>query len=297
MPTIENGTEPLAEKKCLNSGLVALMSVDGNDITPAQAARTSYRSFVEDHSPEDNENLVDYLIRHEHGSPIEFPDVTFYMVLPIFVARQLIRNTRVGVSVNEESLRYVSARPEYYVPSPEECRRQSKSSKQGSSDEVLPELANKTAISIIQASCSLAHESYQTLHNVGLSNEMCRVVLPLAQYTAWTWKINLRSLFHLLKLRLDPHAQYQTSVYAQAMLDLIKPYFPATVAAWENHVLNAVTFSGDEWDAIYFTLHRYLRDGDSDWLTTAVLQVAKENGMRPTRLKEFEQKLKKQRRA
>src|SRR5882757_6766404 len=106
----ENST-PLAEVKCLNAGLCALISVSGTDFTPVQAARTSFRDMVENHTDKENENLVDYLIRKRHDSPIEFPDVTYYMVMPIFVARQLVRH-RI-VSINEESLRYVEARKEF----------------------------------------------------------------------------------------------------------------------------------------------------------------------------------------
>ena len=277
---------PLAEIKCLNAGMVSLMEVDGTDLTPVQAARTSYRSFVDEHTDQENENLVDYLIRNHHDSPIEFPDVTFHMVLPIFVARQLIRNARVGVALNEESLRYISPRPDYYIPSPEECRKQSSSSKQGSSEELVD--SPEDVVVAIQAIGDECHNTYSYLQATGLSNELCRVVLPLGQYTAWYWKTNLRSLFHLLKLRLDPHAQAQTRVYAQAMLDLVTPHFPNTVAAWENHVLNSVTFSQDEWKAIKDTTQTFNID-----ITYHILATAKSQGMRSTRLKELENKLSK----
>jgi thymidylate synthase (FAD) len=37
----------------------------------------------------------------------------------------------------------------------------------------------------------------------------------------------------MLKLRLDPHAQYEIRVYAEAMLALLRPVFPTIIAAWE----------------------------------------------------------------
>jgi len=242
--TYNNTTSnPLAERKLLNAGLCALMSVDGTDLTPAIAARTSFRTFVDQYSPNSNENLVDYLIRKHHDTPVEFPDATFYMVLPIFVARQMVRHRT--ASINEESLRYVEAREEFYIPSREECKAQSTNNKQGSGD-LLDDETSNSVMALIGVQGRDAHYVYNNLLNLGLSKELSRTVLPLGQYTAWYWKANLRNIFHLLHLRLDEHAQYQIRVYAEAMLEMLREYFPVTIEAWENHVRNAVTFSADE---------------------------------------------------
>lgn len=237
-----NLINPIAERKLLNAGLCALMSVDGNDLTPAQAARTSYRDFVDAHTTEQNENLVDYLIRKRHDTPVEFAGATFYMVMPIFVARQMVRHRT--ASINEESLRYVAPRAEFYIPATEECKGQSKVNKQGSSNDLIDMPGE--AQSIIQNHGEWSHRTYHSLVELGLSKELSRTVLPLGQYTAWYWKANLRNIFHLLQLRVDAHAQYQIRVYADTMLEMLQPMFPNTVAAWENHVLNALTLSGDE---------------------------------------------------
>jgi len=264
------------------------MAVDGDDLTPVDAARTSYRDFTANHTDADNENLVDYLIRHKHNTPLEFAGATFRMVMPLFVARQLVRHRT--ASINEESLRYVGARPEFYIPSPEECRHQSETNKQGTSKAMGYRDAN-TAIAEITRSGVAAHDAYAYLVDLGLARELARTVLPTGQYTCWHWRANLRNIFQLLELRIDLHAQYQTRVYAEAMFDLLKPYFPNTFAAWTNHVLNAVTFSGDEMIA----LQQFIHDPNPDaFYRDSVLDIcnnAKDNGMRPTRLKELEAKL------
>ena len=255
------------------------MSVDGSDLSPAQAARTSYRDFVDEHTSEENENLVDYLIRHNHSSPIEFAGATFYMVMPIFVARQLVRH-RTAV-INEESLRYVEPRKDFYIPAPEECKLQSTSSKQGASQTLVDD--PDAVINNVAVAGALSQAYYEYLAKTGLAKELCRTVLPLGQYTAWYWKANLRNIFHMLQLRLDSHAQAQIQVYAQAMLEQLEPYFPKTIEAWKLHVLNAVTFSADEWAAIASTL----TSEEYEY----ILEIAEKRGMRKTRLKEFEAKL------
>ena len=47
--------------------------------------------------------------------------------------------------------------------------------------------------------------------------------------------VDLHNLFHFLQLRLDPHAQYEIRVYAQAILDLITPIVPIAVQAWKDN--------------------------------------------------------------
>jgi thymidylate synthase (FAD) len=42
---------------------------------------------------------------------------------------------------------------------------------------------------------------------------------------------------HFLKLRLHNHSQYEIRVYAEAMLKLIEPIVPHSVAAFKKHIL------------------------------------------------------------
>ena len=50
---------------------------------------------------------------------------------------------------------------------------------------------------------------------------------------------DLHNLIHFLKLRLHSHAQYEIRVYAEAMLELIEPIVPISVAAFREHILGA----------------------------------------------------------
>ena len=68
--------------------------------------------------------------------------------------------------------------------------------------------------------------------------------LPLNIYTQWYWKCDLHNLMHFLSLRADPHAQYEIRAYADAMLDTMRRWVPASYEAFENYVMTGVHLSG-----------------------------------------------------
>lgn len=217
-----------AEIKVLNHGFVALADTMGSDRTPAQTARTSYRNTVERTADEDAK-LTNYLVRNRHTTPLEFCQVRFYMKLPIFVARQLIRHRT--ASVNEVSYRYVTAAREFYEPDVARMQRKAESNKQGSSSQLVDD--PKLCLNLIQAAGELAFNTYERLLAAGLSPELARTVLPCGTYTEWYWQCDLHNTLGMLSLRLDPHAQYEIRVYAEAMLALLRPVYPTIIAAWE----------------------------------------------------------------
>ena len=221
---------PPDEIACLDHGFVALVDTMGDDRTPARCARTSFRNAMAERSPEQDAKLTDYLVRNKHTTPIEFCQVRFYMKMPIFVARQLVRHRT--ASINEVSYRYVTAAREFYVPAPERCQRKSESNKQGSSTLVVdnPEICRDH----IERACQCAFDAYEVLLAEGLAPELARSVLPVGTYTEWYWQNDLHNTLHMLALRLDPHAQYEIRVYAEAMLTLLRPVFPTIIDSWER---------------------------------------------------------------
>jgi thymidylate synthase (FAD) len=224
-----NEQQDTQEVRVLNHGYVALVDIMGHDRTPAQTARTSYRNRKE-RTAEEDAKLTDYLIRNRHTTPLEFCQVLFYMKLPLFVAAQLIRHRT--ASVNQVSYRYVRAEREYYVPDPSRMQKASKYNKQGSSDE---QVDNPKAVELlIRDACERAFDTYEALLVYELAPELARTVLTVATYTEWYWQCDLHNFLHMLKLRLDPHAQYEIRVYAQAMLQLVRPHFPTIIASWER---------------------------------------------------------------
>lgn len=227
---ILNREASLGEITVLDHGYVALDAVMGDDRTAARCARTSFRNKDQERTAEQDAKLTRYLIEHRHNTPLEFCQLRFYMKMPIIVARQLVRQRT--QSLNEISLRYVQATREFYVPALDRMQKQSAANKQGSSDEVVDDPDH--CARLIRDAGDAAFDTYESLLANGLSKELARTVLPLGTYTEWFSQMSLHNFLHMLSLRLDAHAQFESRVYAQAMLDLARPHFPSVIASWEE---------------------------------------------------------------
>lgn len=214
--------DPIDERDVLDFGKIALMEVWGGNHSPAVAARTSYRSDANQHTDEQNDKLIRYLMKHNHSTPLEFCGAVFYCVMPIFVARQWVRHRT--ASINEESLRYVEARREFYIPQLDRMQKQSTSNKQGSSPECIG--SPESAATLMRDSNLRAFDTYDQLLDMGLARELARSVLPLSTYTAWYWACDMNNILKFLHLRLDTHAQYEIRVYAEAMAEMLTKQFP-----------------------------------------------------------------------
>lgn len=217
------------EVSCLDHGFVALVDTMGTDRRPAQTARTSFRNRKE-RTVEEDAKLTNYLVSHHHTTPLEFVQLLFYMKMPIFVARQLVRHRT--ASINEVSYRYVKAAREFYVPALDRMQRRSESNKQGSST-VCVDAPEQCAFEMRRAG-EICFDTYDRLLGEGLAPELARSVLPCGTYTEWYWQNDLHNTLHMLSLRLDPHAQYEIRVYAEAMLSLIEPLYPTIISAWRR---------------------------------------------------------------
>lgn len=225
-------TELPIEKKVLDYGYVALTAVMGDDRTPARTARTSFRNADKERSEEQDAKLTKYLINHAHNTPIEFCQVRFYMKLPIFVARQLVRHRT--VSINEVSYRYVTAAREFYVPTLDRMQKKAESNKQGSSEQLVD---NPDKCSwLIEKASNEAFDAYEQLLAEGLAPELARAVLPCNTYTEWYWQQNLHNFLHMCNLRTDPHAQWETRQYAKVALDMAEKVFPGIIETWKEKV-------------------------------------------------------------
>ena len=55
-------------------------------------------------------------------------------------------------------------------------------------------------------------------------------MLPQSMMTTFIAKVDLHNLLHFLRLRLDPHAQYEIRVYAEAILGFVRRLFPNITA-------------------------------------------------------------------
>ncbi len=237
MPATARTLAPGAEARLgrevpvLDLGFVQPIDYMGTDEDIVQAARVSYGPSTR--KLHDDRGLLRYLMRHRHTTPFEMCEVKFRCKMPIFVARQWIRHRT--ANVNEMSLRYSEAPDEFYVPALEAVTLQSTTNKQGRDGETeLPPEQREQVRELMRAHNELAYADYQRLAgDLGIARELARTVLPVSLYTQWIWKIDLHNLLHFLDLRLDPHAQIEIRVFAEAMAEFVQAWVPH---AWEAFV-------------------------------------------------------------
>jgi len=243
----------------LDHGVVSLLDVFGSDKRIADAARVSYGGGPSMVTRSDDRTLIRYLMNHRHTSPFEMAEVLFYLKIPIFVARQLVRHRT--ANLNEVSGRYSELPDEHYVPDPEQCGPQSTDNKQGRTI-ITPGHDERFDIGVWKArqtldrACQSSHEAYDSLLNVShVSREIARLPLSLATYTSMYWKIDLHNFFHFLRLRLDSHAQFEIRVMATSMFRQVCPHFPLSVEAFRDYILDGLSFSVSE-QQLLFTMMR-----------------------------------------
>lgn len=230
------------EFPCLDKGFVRLIDVMGDDSSIVQAARVSYGAGTK--KVNEDVGLIRYLMRHLHTTPFEMVEFKFHVKLPIFVARQWIRHRT--ANVNEYSGRYSEMKDEFYVPAIDQVRAQSVTNKQGRAEEAFdPAVAQRIRGGMSDTQARLYAE-YQNLLEDNLAREIARINLPVSTYTEWYWKVDLHNLFHFLKLRIDPHAQYEIRVYGEAMAQIVKAAVPVAYEAFEDYILHARRFSRRE---------------------------------------------------
>lgn len=240
---------------CLDRGFVYLVDYMGGDASIVQAARVSYGLGTK--SVSEDRGLIRYLMRHQHTTPFEMVELKFHVKLPIFVARQWIRHRT--ASVNEYSGRYSIMPDEFYVPRPEDVTLQSRSNRQGGGDGVEPAVAAEV-VRILETEQRRVRAGYDRMVELDIRRELARINLGVSQYTEWYWKNDLHNVFRFLQLRMDPHAQYEIRVYAEAMAQIVRAVVPIAWEAFEDYQLHAVRFSRLELDA----LATLLGDGAAD---------------------------------
>lgn len=203
---------------------VTLIDSCGTDLSVVNAARVSFEKesdweyedgdykslapWAAKWLSEKDKKLISYLARHQHTSPFNHCFASFRVKAPIFVARQLVKHK--FLPWNEVSRRYVDSEPEFFVP--EFWRDRAVSVKQGSADTEVKE-PWKVA-SWANNATEAALFAYNSMLEEGVCPEQARMVLPQNTMTEWIWSGTLGAWADMCRLRLDPHAQYETRLVA-----------------------------------------------------------------------------------
>jgi thymidylate synthase (FAD) len=233
----------------LDHGFIRLIDYMGDDAAIVQAARVSYGAGTK--HVQNDEGLIRYLMRHWHSTPFEMCEIKLHVKLPVFVARQWIRHRT--ANVNEYSARYSILDREFYIPAPEHLAAQSVVNNQGRG-EVLTGEESARVLELLKSDANRAYDHYEAMLSQdgqqGLARELARMNLPANIYTQWYWKVDLHNLFHFLRLRADPHAQYEIRVYAEAIAKVVADWVPLAYAAFEDYRMGGVTLSSKAVDCM-----------------------------------------------
>lgn len=180
---------------------VELIKSSATDDDVIWAARVSTAGELASvHPPEARrKGLINYLMKHRHGSPFEHTSMTFRVSAPIFVMREFMRH-RVGWSYNEASGRYMEMAPVFYVPPPgrnlvQQGKPGAYTFVQGTDEQA------QTTRNLLTRNASESYAVYQALLEQGVAKEVARMSLPLNLFSYMYATCNARSLMHFLGLR------------------------------------------------------------------------------------------------
>ena len=230
-------------------GFIQLKDVMGDDERVVDAARISYGLHENDRSESKDRSLLRHLMRHRHTSPFEQCEMVFIIQSPMDVWRQWIRHRT--ASVNEYSTRYTEALDMMAYTAPNQWRLQDQDNKQGSNLIMVDEEMGKNLSNRENQLHSMTRTIYQERLAAGIAREQARKDLPLSTMTVAYWKIDTHNLLHFLSLRMDPHAQLEIREFATAIFEhFFQPAFPLIAEAFTDYVLEAVTFSRMELQAL-----------------------------------------------
>lgn len=232
-----------------------------SDMDVANIARQSFAKRAEEYTEEQNHNLIKYLARGmtskdwdtlmeellnieskddaealavhlrnipEHWVPFGHPHITLRMQAPIPIRVQCFKH-KVGLVESEESRRYISSKPEYFIP--EYFRAKAANVKQGSGDIHPNSQAWKDAY-IAQCNDSIA--LYEEAIADGVCPEQARFILPQGCEVNWVWTGSLYAYANFYNQRSDSHAQKEIQELAEQVNSIIAPLYPVSWAALTN---------------------------------------------------------------
>jgi thymidylate synthase (FAD) len=192
-------------------GFVELEKYMGDELDIVNNARVSYDRSSQVWTDNDAA-LLDNLLKWEHGTPFEAVVFRFKIKMPIFVAREIMRE-RI-CSWNEESSRFHKKANEYYAPD----------------DMTLEDSRN--AYRVYER--RLAY--YRGIgNNLKRSRELAALLLPLNVYTTVIWTVNARNLLHFMRIRNADDVRPETREYAKAIEEMFAMVLPLAYQAFLDH--------------------------------------------------------------
>jgi len=170
---------------------------------------------------ENNERLLNYLMKHEHWSPFEMVSICIEITTTRDIIRQILRHR--SFSFQEFSQRYAEANLGFSI---RETRMQDFEKKQNSivcNDPVLSEEWIKRQEELVEA----ITENYQWALKNGIAKEQSRCILPEGMTISKLYMNgSVRSWIHYLKVRMSWDTQKEHRDVAVVCYDEIRKIFP-----------------------------------------------------------------------
>jgi len=129
----------------------------------------------------------------------------------------------VGFVESEESRRYISSRPELFIP--KHFRAAAASVKQGSAG---PHTESEQWKTVYVEHCTQALDTYEAMIADGVCPEQARLILPQGCEVNWVWTGSLYAYANFYNQRSDSHAQQEIQDLAEAVNQIIAPLYPVS---------------------------------------------------------------------
>ncbi len=226
--TVASVESAYVPRSVLNHGSVRLLDWMGDDLRIVNAAQASLDNESETYTSRE-QGILRFLMREEHGVPFEHVVLTFKFRMPLFLCAQFKKHRM--SSWSEQSGRYDVLEPLFYIPEVADVRRQV--GKPGAY--TFEPVAASEAIAYRQRlrySQRIAWQAYEADLAAGVAKELARLHLPTSLFTTVVWTLNVRSLFNVIHLRADSHAQLEAQRYAAVFEDLARTVIPDTIEAF-----------------------------------------------------------------
>jgi|TARA_B110000908_G_scaffold95345_1_gene112923 thymidylate synthase (FAD) len=200
----------------------------GSDASVVKAARVSFAADGLEFDGGRDSGLINYLAKHHHWTPFAHTSITVRMTAPVPIRTQCFKH-KVGFSENEESRRYISSSPKFFIP--QQFRKHPEGSvKQGSGEDMHP-TGNKYWRRHFQSNNSMCLDSYEMAIAGGMCPEQARFLLPQGMEVSWYWTGSLSAYARFFTQRTDPHAQQEIKILALEVGEILKPLYPVSWGA------------------------------------------------------------------
>lgn len=214
---------------------VILDDVMGDQSSIVRAAKVSTKGAdTRNMEKTDDGRFIRWLIREGHGSPFEHVVFSFYLEVPIFVSRQIVKYRH--SSINEHSGRYSEFDFDVWVP--DEDRPLKQVGKTGEYKfEHLDSDNVELGMSLLHGAYEVAERTYNALLGIGWAKEAARAVIPTGAYSRMYVTMNLRSWLHFCAQRAtesESHGQYEIAQVADQILDILGEHVPDVVAQFKE---------------------------------------------------------------